>query len=1164
MTSTVSAAPLADDAPAATSIGLVLLGAPALEIGTRRLVLSAKDAALLCLAALAGPIRVDRLGALLWPASTARQADTSLRQRLYRLRREAGAPLVAGGALLQLSAHVHTDLPAALERIARDEHAAIGELLGDHDYAGLPELAEWLQAQRRDWRARCSDALAAAAARCEHDGALARGLVYAQQLVAIDPLAEHAQRRLMRLHYLRGDRASAIAAFERFEQRLKDELGARPSAETIELMATIERAVAPVPARRPTVPASLLRPPRLIGRRRELAALQHAWANRRAFLLVGEAGIGKSRLLRELIGAEPGAAGPAEVAPAEVATAEVARVEVTRVEIAPPEVAPDGIVAARSRPGDAGIAYATLARLLRAVLARHPVVDAPRSEALALVLPELGHAAALAGEAQRLLLQRAVQATLADATAHGLIAVVVDDLHFADDASIDLLQSLVESATLADLQWGFAMRPVDAAAAVARLKSALEESGRVETTVVDPLDAAELAALVASLGLAEFDVDQLASALLRHTGGNPMFALETLKDLVLRGSASGLASGARLPQPVSVGALVERRLGQLSSEALRLARVAALTGPDFSAELAVAVLEAHPLDIAEPWRELETAQVFRDGAFAHDIVFEATRASVPEPIARLLHRRIALQLEARAALPDSVAPHWAGAAEWQRAGAAYAAAARRAQGASQRSHEVECWRVAADAFDRCGDADAAFDARCDSVHATIVVRGVTHAATVIDALLAAARSDKQRAAALTAKATAALMAADHPAGIAAAVQAAALARGFDSPWPGFEAGRLHAVGLAQAGRAKEALAVIEPYRALVEGDASVEQRGHFWADYAYVLNASRRLRDTAFALRRAIENAEALGDIAELATLTSNLATVQGNLGDVGDALALAHRSLALQEQLGTTDGPEGAVVQTYVGLYCGMSGRYGEALERLDAAIASFQRDRQVLWIAVASNHKAQILIELGQPARAQQTLAYEAPSIDHVRARGATLAARLERSLGRSGAAHMERALAELSAGADPHVRMHVLLESAIGDDDARRAIERCDEVVATASALEFAGVALKARLLRARALSRAGDVAPAAAAMRELTAQLATLQPSDLYVAEAWHIATQVFEASGDGDEALLAAAQGAQWIRRVAVPHVPEAFRAGFLERNATNRALLAAADRRLLR
>jgi hypothetical protein len=120
-----------------------------------------------------------------------------------------------------------------------------------------------------------------------------------------------------------------------------------------------------------------------------------------------------------------------------------------------------------------------------------------------------------------------------------------------------------------------------------------------------------------------------------------MFALETLKDLVLSGQAATLAEGARLPQPVSVGALVERRLAQLSSEALRLARVAALAGPDFSAELAAAVLDAHPLDIAEPWRELETAQVLRDGAFAHDLIFEAARKSVPKPIARLLHRRIA-------------------------------------------------------------------------------------------------------------------------------------------------------------------------------------------------------------------------------------------------------------------------------------------------------------------------------------------------------------------------------------------------------------------------------------------------------------------------------------------------------------------------------------------
>jgi len=258
--------------------------------------------------------------------------------------------------------------------------------------------------------------------------------------------------------------------------------------------------------------------------------------------------------------------------------------------------------------------------------------------------------------------------------------VVVDDLHFADDASIEFVQALAQSDALAALHWGFAQRPAEPEASLARMRAALEEAGRIETIALQPLGLAQLALLIETLGLPELDVERLAPALLKHTGGNSMFALETLKDLVLSGQAATLAAGARLPQPVRVGALVERRLAQLSSEALRLARVAALAGPDFAAELAAAVLDAHPLDIAEPWRELERAQVLRDGAFAHDLIFEATRKSVPEPIARLLHRRIAAHLVARRALPDSVAPHWAGAAEWRLAGEAYAAAARRARG----------------------------------------------------------------------------------------------------------------------------------------------------------------------------------------------------------------------------------------------------------------------------------------------------------------------------------------------------------------------------------------------------------------------------------------------------------------------------------------------------
>ena len=71
----------------------------------------------------------------------------------------------------------------------------------------------------------------------------------------------------------------------------------------------------------------------------------------------------------------------------------------------------------------------------------------------------------------------------------------------------------------------------------------------------------------------------------------------------------------------------------------------------------------------------------------------------------------------------------------------------------------------------------------------------------------------------------------------------------------------------------------------------------------------------------------------------------------------------------------------------------------------------------------------------------------------------------------------------------------------------------------------------------------------------------KPADMYLPDAWWIAGQVFDACGATDEAMMALARGAHWIRQVALPNVPEAFRPSFLERNATNRSLLAAAGRR---
>ena len=220
--------------------------------------LQPKDAALLAVIALSGPLKAEHLAAMLWPTVNARQADTSLRQRLYRLRRDAGLQLLGGGIGLQLQETVQTDLAQALRGSSATSTPRSRSCSATSTSTSCPSwpsgCARSAGAGRsnapRRWRPRPR----AARTRARSRAAWSTRSAWSSS----DPLAEHGQRRLMRLHYLRGDRAAAIAAFERFEQRLKDELGTRPSAETIELLATIERGGAALPVRRATAPAGLL------------------------------------------------------------------------------------------------------------------------------------------------------------------------------------------------------------------------------------------------------------------------------------------------------------------------------------------------------------------------------------------------------------------------------------------------------------------------------------------------------------------------------------------------------------------------------------------------------------------------------------------------------------------------------------------------------------------------------------------------------------------------------------------------------------------------------------------------------------------------------------------------------------------------------------------
>ncbi len=128
---------------------LRLIGPPQLTLGDEKIhALERKDAALLAFLALEGPTPRAKAAALLWPDVDADGARNNLRQRLHRLKKIAGGEVVTAGDTLALGSEVPHDLDATANRIATEDQAADGELLGQLDYSDCGALADWVSHAR--------------------------------------------------------------------------------------------------------------------------------------------------------------------------------------------------------------------------------------------------------------------------------------------------------------------------------------------------------------------------------------------------------------------------------------------------------------------------------------------------------------------------------------------------------------------------------------------------------------------------------------------------------------------------------------------------------------------------------------------------------------------------------------------------------------------------------------------------------------------------------------------------------------------------------------------------------------------------------------------------------------------------------------------------------
>ena len=246
-----------------------------------------------------GPQPRGRLAARFWPDVLDESARASLRVALTELRQALGPAAVCVLATRDTVALEGEDL--RVDTRAFQQALDEGDPMRALEACSAPILdgfeEEWAHEARDEHTHRLGEAFEQAAVLADDPADVVR-LTRAQ--VALDPLAEAPNRRLIERLAAMGDRAAALSAGHQFAERLRVQLGIPPSRETRALLADLRRGE----------PTPVLPPPSLarayetefVGRRAELDRLHASWGgvqmhgDRRIVLVAGEPGIGKTRL----------------------------------------------------------------------------------------------------------------------------------------------------------------------------------------------------------------------------------------------------------------------------------------------------------------------------------------------------------------------------------------------------------------------------------------------------------------------------------------------------------------------------------------------------------------------------------------------------------------------------------------------------------------------------------------------------------------------------------------------------------------------------------------------------------------------------------------------------------------------------------------------------
>jgi DNA-binding SARP family transcriptional activator len=606
----------------------------------------------------AHPTDRRHLAFLFWPRGTESAARRNLRQYLHRLRRSLepvnpqGNFIRADGNSVQIDPQLQAWMDVDVFRHGVRPQASLAELqMAVSLYAGdlLEDVYDdWCQEERQSLRHSYLQALRRLSCDLSQRGELGPAVTYAQKWVNAEPFDEQAQRQLIELYALSGDRNRALRHYRIFQKSLREELQTDPLPETQTLYENLlkggveaveststpggEGAEIAAEAYGFTLKGEpeVARHIPLIGREGELQQLKKASLDAASglghFMLVtGESGIGKTRLLHEFLEDNPDLLALHVVCHELEALLPYASIRpilkqgLQKLALSPGAQPPGWITPILQLAPEQGLGVDP---------ARDPGGNPPEFERVA--------------ESFQMLIGKLI----AQCSPQPLY-LIMDDLHWSDTPSCHLLAQLAQYADGKRLLILGMCRLEDLAPERLSVLHTLERNQLLTQISLHRLTYDETTALASYL-LPDQGLEKIfTTRLYQETEGNPFFTIEILRSVRESGSLSGLPSdrSRAVALPMSIQRAIQARLDRLSETSRELLASAAAFGRAFTFSMLKEISRIDDREIVGYIEEWVHRGLIRENGggydFGHDKIRQVAYGSLSHARRQYVHRQIA-------------------------------------------------------------------------------------------------------------------------------------------------------------------------------------------------------------------------------------------------------------------------------------------------------------------------------------------------------------------------------------------------------------------------------------------------------------------------------------------------------------------------------------------